>query len=142
MKNKIKNYKEIKNKITDVSKYMFEYLDKNPKNEYLLYFKKITHSDLVTSGKRTRLSQSNYRNYLYYKTKEQLDEEEKNNPSQSLTAHQSNITISKNIILDFLDLKTLKNVHNIDLHNYCDVLLMNDTLNFLILNIVLKYLIF
>ena len=45
---------------------MVEYLEQNPNKEYSLYTKYITHSDLISKGKRNEKSGYD-KNYLYVK---------------------------------------------------------------------------
>ena len=114
----INDYEKIKEFLMGKSASMVEYLEQNPNKEYSLYTKYITHSDLISKGKRNEKSGYD-KNYLYYLTTEEMIEREKQSPAESneevlgndrististnSTAHQSNIKVST-YVYKFLDI--------------------------------------
>lgn len=109
-----------------------DYLKRNQNDDFLLLVKSISHSDLTSSGKRTKPEQPFSKNYLYYLTSEEMEEMDKKDKRPFVTAHQSNIGVPKNLIYDFLGVKDPDESgdEHFLLNNYCDVYLVNDTLKY------------
>lgn len=84
---------EILDFLDGISNDMIEYIN-NSSNNFVLFYKYLTHSDLPTFGKATK-SNDYESNYLYYLTAEEIESNEKIMGKPSLSAHQSNIGLSK-----------------------------------------------
>ena len=72
---------------------IIELIENNRDCEYTLFQKYITHSDIITAGKRNGKDQSVDRNYLYYLSNDKMFEMEQNQEMES--AKQSNIGMPK-----------------------------------------------
>lgn len=124
------------NKIREYLKYksdtISDYLTNNLNDEFVLLVKQISHSDLTSSGKRTKMEQPFSKNYLYYLTEEEMEEIDRKNNRPFVTAHQSNIFVPKNIIYDFLSVTNPDESgdEHFKINDYCDVFLVNDTLKY------------
>lgn len=150
----MKNYEEIKEFLIEKSPSMIKYLDANPNSEYRLFAKYITHSDIITRGKRNE-NQGYEKNYLYYLTVDEMQakDEYNNKRTQGYSyghdevsniridsiAHQSNIKIP-NEVYEFLDIsnkskeKQQKILNSSEkqlvISNQVNVYLVNDTLQY------------
>lgn len=150
----INDYENIKEFLMGKSASMVEYLEKNPDKEYSLYTKYITHSDVISKGKRTEKSGYD-KNYLYYLTTEEMLEREKQGSKESSeelfgndrististisTAHQSNITVST-YIYKFLDIiNKNKEKQERDLADDEKQLIVSDLVDVYLVNDCLKY---
>ena len=128
----VSNIHKIREYLQYKSDSITDYITKNQKDDFLLLVKQISHSDLTTSGKRTKNNQSFSKNYLYYLTADEMAKMDKINEKPFVTAHQSNIGVPKNIIYNFIGVSNPDesgNEHFL-LNNYCDVFLVNDTLKY------------
>ena len=150
----INDYEKIKEFLMGKSASMVEYLEQNPNKEYSLYTKYITHSDLISKGKRNEKSGYD-KNYLYYLTTEEMVEREKQSPAESneevlgndrististnSTAHQSNITVSAYVykFLDIVNKNKEKQERELEedekqlvISDLVDVYLVNDSLKY------------
>lgn len=150
----INDYEKIKEFLMGKSASMVEYLEQNPNKEYSLYTKYITHSDLISKGKRNEKSGYD-KNYLYYLTTEEMIEREKQSPAESneevlgndrististnSTAHQSNITVSTYVykFLDIVNKNKEKQERELEedekqlvISDLVDVYLVNDSLKY------------
>lgn len=119
---------EIKNFIAKISTQMFEHINSHPKSTFYLFYKYLTHSDLATFGKATRVNSLN-KNLLYYIDENAMKniEEKTNKPFQ--TAHQSCIGLKKR----FYELCNLPNPREHEqylLNDYCDVKILNNNLKY------------
>lgn len=111
--------------------------------EYTLFQKYISHSDVISAGKRLGKDQSVEKNYLYYLTNEKMLDMEKNQEMES--AKQSNIGMAAEFYqkLEMPILKrregqqTTQHEHP-SINNYADVYLVNDTLKYFDINYTKK----
>jgi hypothetical protein len=130
--NLVDNIDKIRDYLLYKSDSMSDYIMKNQNDDFLLLVKPISHSDLTSSGKRTKPEQPFSKNYLYYVTADEMEDMDRINKRPFVTAHQSNIGIPKNIIYEYLgvtDPDETGNEHFL-LNDYCDVYLVNDTLKY------------
>ncbi len=134
--------KKIKEYLNDKSESIIKYIEQNENNEnYRLIVKRITHSDLINSGKRNGMKEGLDKNYLYYLSTEEMNEieETRNKPFES--AKQSNIFLPAEFY-EFINVPELKrrsgaqttqHEHPI-INDYADVFLVNDTLKYFDIN--------
>lgn len=133
----VDDYEKILEYILTKSEIMYKKIKEDSKSDYILIIKNITHSDIITSGKRTGKEQSIEKNYLYYLSIDQMIELEKQTNSKFETAKQSNIFLPE-IFYEFLGIKQLErrkgrqeNQHeHILINEYADVFLVNETLKY------------
>lgn len=104
---------------------------------FTLWYKDIKHSDLISSGKRTKVDQDFDKNILYYLTAEEMRTIEKNSKKPFETAHQSNIGMCEDFYEDLgvsrLERRKGKQTtqHNhIRLNDFVNVFLVNDTVKY------------
>lgn len=71
----------------------------NSNDSFSLFYKDITHSDLISCGKRTKVEQSFSKNLLYYLTDREMQVIEENSTKPFETAHQSCIGLRKDFYL-------------------------------------------
>ena len=100
--NLVYNTDKIREYLMYKSDTMSDYLTKNQDDKFILLVKQISHSDLTSAGKRTKIEQPFSKNYLYYLTADEMEEMDRIDNRPFVTAHQSNIGVPKNIIYDFL----------------------------------------
>lgn len=149
----VKDYKKIYDFISSISQSMAKYMDENPNFEYQLYSKYITHSDIISKGKRNE-REGYDKNYLYYLTTEELEERERletdnisindtygndinSNINTTSTAHQSCIGLASEVY-DFLDIPNIQRLKRlsenapkqIKVNDYANVYLVNDTVKY------------
>ena len=114
-----------------------KYMEKNPDSNFYMIEKHITHSDIITAGKRNR-KQGLDKNYLYYLSLEEMQEIEKNSKKKFEVAQQSNISVPDEFFT-LLDIPKLtpregmqKTIHeHILINKYVNkVYLVNDTLTY------------
>lgn len=148
------DYEKIKEFLMGKSASIINYLENNPNMEYSLFTKYITHSDLISKGKRNE-KQGYDKNYLYYLTAEEMEERERNDEVRNnidalgndrlatiridSTAHQSNITVPGSFY-EFLGIsnknkeKQEKDLTEAEkqlvISNFVDVYLVNDSLKY------------
>lgn len=89
----LENTNDILNFLEDKSSVMYDYVLNNKVSNYTLIRKFITHSDIITSWKRTWKEQSIDRNYLYYLTLSEMKEIQERENKEFESAKQSNISI-------------------------------------------------
>lgn len=124
------------NKIRDFLMYksdsMSDYLTKHQDDEFILIVKQISHSDLTSAGKRTKVHQPFTKNYLYYLTAEEMEEMDRKDNRPFVTAHQSNIGVPKELVYNFLSVSDPdeSGEEHFKINDYCDVFLVNDTLKY------------
>lgn len=130
--NIVDDYEKIREFLIYKSDSISEFLTNNPNDEYKLLVKNISHSDLTSSGKRTKIEQPFAKNYLYYLTADEMEEIDRINDRPFATAHQSNIGIPKGLIYEFLgvDNPSEEGEEHFKINDYANVYLVNDTLNF------------
>lgn len=150
----ITDYEKIKEFLMGKSQSMVDYLNNNPNMEYSLFVKYITHSDLISKGKRTE-KQGYDKNYLYYLTTEEMEEREKTDVERNVvdalgndrlanirtdsTAHQSNITVPR-YLYDFLEITNKsKEKQEKELRNDEKQLVISDIVDVYLVNDCLKY---
>lgn len=123
---------EDKEKIEDfvgsISSEMLDYINSKQDSKFILFYKYLTHSDLGTFGKATRLNSLD-KNLLYYiKTESMLDIENKTKkPFQ--TAHQSCIGLKER----FYTLSKLPNPRESEpylINDYMNVYLVNSNMTY------------
>ncbi len=130
--NIVENTDKIREYLLYKSDSISNYITKNQNDQFLMLVKQISHSDLTSSGKRTKSEQPFSKNYLYYLTTEEMEEMDRINSRPFVTAHQSNIGIPKDIVYNFLGVTEPdeSGEEHFLLNNYCDVFLVNDTLKY------------
>ena len=114
---------------------IIELIENNRDCEYTLFQKYITHSDIITAGKRNGKDQSVDRNYLYYLSNDKMFEMEQNQEMES--AKQSNIGMPKEFyqklempILERRSGQQSTQHEHPRVNDYADVYLVNDTLKY------------
>lgn len=129
----VKDYDTILKIIEDKSESLTEHVKRANQSSFVLYYKYLTHSDLPTLGKATKVN-SLEDNLLYYlNVREMIDvEERESRPFE--TAHQSNIGMQKEF-WDDLGMKNPRetvggNVSDKIVNNFANVLLVNDSLKY------------
>lgn len=122
---------ENKNKIEDfiekISVDMFDYV-KASKNNFVLLYKYLTHSDLATFGKATK-KDSLVDNFLYYINEDNMKMVEQKTGKPFQTAHQSCIGLSK----EFYKKIGIPNPRDSDIYlinDYMEVYLVNSSLEY------------
>ena len=130
--NLVYNTDKIREYLMYKSDTMSDYLTKNQDDEFILLVKQISHSDLTSAGKRTKIEQPFSKNYLYYLTADEMEEMDRIDNRPFVTAHQSNIGVPKNIIYDFLSVSDPDESgdEHFKINDYCEVFLVNDTLKY------------
>lgn len=130
--NLVYNTDKIREYLMYKSDTMSDYLTKNQDDEFILLVKQISHSDLTSAGKRTKIEQPFSKNYLYYLTADEMEEMDRIDNRPFVTAHQSNIGVPKNIIYDFLSVSNPDESgdEHFKINDYCEVFLVNDTLKY------------
>lgn len=128
----VENTDKIREFLMYKSDSMSEYLTNNQDDKFILLVKQISHSDLTSSGKRTKIEQPFSKNYLYYLTAEEMEELDGKDNRPFATAHQSNIGVPKDIIYNFLSVTNPDESgdEHFKINDYCDVYLVNDTLKY------------
>lgn len=137
MKNKkvvIEDVDKIKEYLDGKSNSILNLINNNKTCNYTLFQKYITHSDIITAGKRLG-NQSVDKNYLYYLSNEKMLEIEKTQEMES--AKQSNIGMPKEFYetleIPFLERRkgqqTTHHTHYI-LNDFADVYLVNDSVEY------------
>ncbi len=104
---------------------MFNYINNNKSSNYFLFYKYVTHSDLISCGKRNE-RQGFDKNYLYYLT----PDENKEVGTEQSTAHQSCISCCKEFYETFGIPMHVSGGSQVVINNYADVFLVNDTLKY------------
>lgn len=116
---------------------MSEYIEQHSESTYILWSKNLTHSDLVTRGKRSGAEQSLDKNLLYYLSSTEMKIIEENTGKLFESAKQSNIGLPKRFFDDI-------NVEKLDrrkghqktqhphksLNEQAEVYLVNDTIKY------------
>ncbi|MFA5659923.1 MAG: HNH endonuclease signature motif containing protein [Bacilli bacterium] len=129
----VKDYETILKIIEDKSDSLTNYIKESPNSKFVLYYKYLTHSDLPTLGKATKVN-SLEDNLLYYLNIQEMRDVETRESRPFETAHQSNIGMQK----DFWDDLGMKNpretvggdISEKIVNNYAKVLLVNDSLKY------------
>ena len=119
---------DIKSFVAKISSTMFDYINENKQSKYILFYKYLTHSDLGTFGKATRVNRHD-KNLLYYIKTDEMNNIENNTGRPFQTAHQSCIGLKKK----FYDLAGLPQPRENDpylINDYCNVLLCNENMEY------------
>lgn len=109
---------------------MADYMDINKNSSYYMFYKYITHSDIITKGKATKPN-SHYDNLLYYINEQAMRDIENKTEKAFQTAHQSNIGLKKEVY----EKTGLPNPRDLSEHQYK----INDYYNVFISKENLKY---
>lgn len=107
---------------------MQQYVVEKRQSNFIMFYKYLTHSDLATFGKATKVD-SHDDNLLYYITSEDMRKIEENTNRPFQTAHQSCISLSES----FYSLIGLPNPRNTDpytINDYMSVKLVNSSLKY------------
>ncbi len=104
---------------------MFQYIKGHIDSNYFLFYKYITHSDLISCGKRNE-KQGFDKNYLYYLSPEENEEI----GTEQSTAHQSCISCCKEFYETFGIPEHSAGAKQVVINNYADVFVVNDTLKY------------
>lgn len=131
MKSNIKKTEDVEKMLKIIeSDFMRKYINENTDSKYTLIYKYLTHSDVLSSGKRTE-KQGVEKNYLNYLSLEAMQKMEENNQKFE-TAHQSCITVS-DTFCEKLNMPTGRGPQRY-VEQYADVYLVNDTLEYFDIN--------
>lgn len=124
----LEDREKIKDFIAEISNEMYEYILKHQSSEFVLFYKYITHSDLATFGKATRVDSLD-KNLLYYIKTEEMKQIEENTNKPFQTAHQSCIGLKEK----FYELANLPKPRENDpylINDYMNVLLVNNNMHY------------
>ncbi len=150
----IKDYEKIMDFLSGISPSIIDFMKDHSDYEYQLFSKYITHSDLISKGKRNEKSGYD-KNYLYYLTVEEMvDREKKEQKDQAIkdsygnniianinttsTAHQSCITLTSDVY-EFLNIPYVHKLKKalgdrapmqVEINDYAKVFLVNDTMEY------------
>lgn len=129
----VRNIQTIIKIIEEKSESLTDYIKSSPTSNFVLYYKYLTHSDLPTLGKATRVN-SLEDNLLYYLDVREMSDVEKRESRPFETAHQSNIGMQKDF-WDDLGMKNPRdtvggNIFDKKVNNFAKVLLVNDSLKY------------
>lgn len=130
----VDNIDSIKRLVEDKSQTMIDYINENRKSKFILYYKYLTHSDLPTFGKATRINSLN-KNLLYYLTEKEMESIQIRENKVFETAHQSNIGLPRKFWEDIGMNDPRDNVMVSDsnvkvLNNFIDIFLVNDSMSY------------
>lgn len=133
----IRDFEKIYDYLISKSETVVNLMGKEPEWEYMLIVKKITHSDLLNSGKRNGPKESLEKNYLYYLSLDEMKEIETVRGEKFEDAKQSNIFVPSDFY-NFIDMPQLERREGVQktrhehpiVNNYADVYLVNDTLKY------------
>jgi hypothetical protein len=114
--------------IAEISGEMLEYMGAKKDSKFVLFYKYLTHSDLATFGKATKVN-SLEKNLLYYINTNEMSEIEKKTNKPFQTAHQSCIGLKEK----FYELAKLPKPRDVDPY------LINDHMNVYLVNSNMKY---
>lgn len=114
--------------IAEISAEMLEYMEGKKDSKFVLFYKYLTHSDLATFGKATKVN-SLEKNLLYYINTNEMSEIEKKTNKPFQTAHQSCIGLKEK----FYELSKLPKPRDVDPY------LINDHMNVYLVNSNMKY---
>lgn len=123
----LENKNAILNFIEKISLDMFDYIKKS-KNNFVLLYKYLTHSDLATFGKATKRDNL-VDNFLYYINEDDMKMVEQKTGKPFQTAHQSCIGLSK----EFYRKADIPNPRDSDIYlinDYMEVYLVNSSLEY------------
>ena len=89
----VEEYEKISEFIGQISSDMYEYVSEAKDSRFVMFYKYLTHSDLATFGKATKVD-SHDDNLLYYLKTEDMLKIEENTKKPFQTAHQSCIGLT------------------------------------------------
>lgn len=124
----VEDVDKIKNLIGNISSDMYDYIDTKNNSKWVMFYKYLTHSDLPTFGKATKVN-SYDKNLLYYIKEEDMINIEEKTKKPFQTAHQSNIGLS----MEFYNKINLPNPRKVSSYK------VNDYMNVKIVNSNIKY---
>lgn len=130
----VRNKDEIKDYLLKISLTAYNYVDNNKESEFILFYKVITHSDILTSCKATKKN-SLEDNLLYYINSKEMAEIEKRLNKEFQTAHQSNIGLNNSFyketgLPNSREYTDKENNHQYLINDFCDVFVINDCLKY------------
>lgn len=130
----VDNIESIKRIVEDKSQTIIDYIVNNESSRFILYYKYLTHSDLPTFGKATRVDNLD-KNLLYYLTKEEMKSIEIRENKVFETAHQSNIGLPRRFWEDIgmddpRENVLISDVNKKVLNNFVDIFLVNDSMQY------------
>ena len=114
--------------IGQISSDMQEYISKAKKSTFVMFYKYLTHSDLATFGKATKVN-SHDDNLLYYLKSEDMKRIEESTSRPFQTAHQSCISLSEKFYSK-IGLPNPREVPPYLINNYMKVKLVNSSLKY------------
>ena len=116
---------------------MFEYIQSHPQTRFTLWYKNLTHSDLTNRGKRNGWQEGLDKNLLYYLSVREMREIEEASEKPFESAKQSNIGMSDGFYRDLgmprlqrRDGPQTTQHEHLQLNDYADVYLVNDTVKY------------
>lgn len=116
---------------------MFEYVRSHPNTRFTLWYKNLTHSDLTNRGKRNGWKEGLEKNLLYYLSVQEMRKIEEASKKPFESAKQSNIGMSEGFYLDLgiprlqrRDGPQTTQHEHLQLNDYADVYLVNDTVKY------------
>ncbi len=124
----VEDYEKISEFIGQISSDMYEYVSEAKDSRFVMFYKYLTHSDLATFGKATKVD-SHDDNLLYYLKTEDMLKIEENTKKPFQTAHQSCIGLTEG----FYSKVGLPNPRIVDPY------LINDFMNVKLVNSSVKY---
>lgn len=119
---------KITNFVGQISTEMLDYIEHNSSSKFVLFYKTITHSDLATFGKATHVN-SHDKNLLYYISKDDMLEFERNTGKPFQTAHQSCIGL-KTELYDLVGLPQPRETSQYLINDYMDVFVVNSNMRY------------
>lgn len=119
---------KITNFVGQISTEMLDYIEQNSSSRFVLFYKTMTHSDLATFGKATHVN-SHDKNLLYYISKEDMLEFERNTGKPFQTAHQSCIGL-KTELYDLVGLPQPRETSKYLINDYMDVFVVNSNMRY------------
>lgn len=90
----VKDIDLIKDFIAKINSKMLDYIISHPNSKFILFYKNLTHSDLPTFGKATRINELS-KNLLYYINENEMLNIERKTGKPFQTSHQSCIGLRK-----------------------------------------------
>ncbi len=127
----------ILNYIESRSSDMYEYVLAHPQTRFTLWYKNLTHSDLTNRGKRNGWQEGLDKNLLYYLSVAEMREIEEASQKPFESAKQSNIGMSDAFYRDLgmprlqrRDGPQTTQHEHLQLNDYADVYLVNDTVKY------------
>lgn len=114
--------------IAKISYDTFEYIQRKKESKFVMYYKYLTHSDIATFGKATKVN-SLQNNFLYYIDEKEMANIEINTNKPFQTAHQSCIGLKKELY-KLVGLPDPRDVPPYEINDYMKVLLVNKNISY------------